>query len=51
MVPGKAGFDSMKKEDYGLVELPSEERHGFVWAVLSADATIDLDTHLAPIES
>lgn len=51
MVPGKAGFDSMNKEDYGLVELPSEERHGFVWAVLSADATIDLDTHLGPIES
>lgn len=46
MVPGMSGFDSMDTRDYGLVELPSEERHGFIWAVLSADATIDLDAHL-----
>ncbi|MDH6245685.1 SRPBCC family protein [Mycobacterium sp. OTB74] len=46
MVPGKAGFDSMDTKDYGLVELPSEERHGFIWAVLTADASIDLDAHL-----
>ncbi len=46
MVPGKAGFDSINIKDYGLVELPSEERHGFIWAVLTADATIDLDKHL-----
>ncbi|MGA5544878.1 aromatic ring-hydroxylating oxygenase subunit alpha [Mycobacterium sp. NPDC051198] len=49
MVPGKAGFDTMDPADYGLVELPSEERHGFVWAVLTADATIDLDAHLGPL--
>ena len=30
-VPGKAGFDPMDTKDYGLVELPSEERHGFIW--------------------
>ncbi|MEU0495584.1 SRPBCC family protein [Mycobacterium sp. NPDC006124] len=49
MVPGKAGFDSMNTADYGLVELPSQERHGFVWAVLSADSTIDVDAHLGPV--
>jgi choline monooxygenase len=49
MVPGSAGFDSMNKADYGLVELPSEERHGFIWAVLTADAAIDLDAHLGDI--
>ncbi|OBB27414.1 aromatic ring-hydroxylating oxygenase subunit alpha [Mycolicibacterium fortuitum] len=49
MVPGKAGFDTMDSADYGLVELPSEERHGFVWAVLTADATIDLDSHLGSL--
>lgn len=49
MVPGKAGFDSMNQKDYGLVELPSEERYGFIWAVLSADASIDLDAHLGGI--
>jgi len=46
MVPGKAGFDSMDTKEYGLVELPSEERHGLIWAVLAAGATIDLDAHL-----
>ena len=50
MVPGKAGFDSMNTRDYGLVELPNEERHGFIWAVLAADAGIDLDAHLGAIE-
>jgi choline monooxygenase len=51
MVPGKAGFDSMDTKDYGLVELPSEERHGFIWAVLTADATIDLDAHLGALDA
>ena len=50
-VPGKAGFDSMDFADYGLVELPSEERHGFVWAVLTAGADIDLDAHLGVLGS
>ncbi|MCF6386739.1 Rieske 2Fe-2S domain-containing protein [Mycobacterium sp. MBM] len=50
MVPGKAGFDSMDVKDYGLVELPSEERYGFIWAVLTADASIDLDAHLGPMK-
>lgn len=48
-VPGKAGFDSMNKADYGLVELPSQERHGFIWAVLTAGADIDVDGHLGAI--
>src|SRR6478609_4282280 len=50
MVPGKSCFDSMDVRDYGLVELPSEERYGFIWAVLTADATIDLDAHLGPLK-
>jgi phenylpropionate dioxygenase-like ring-hydroxylating dioxygenase large terminal subunit len=45
-VPGNAGFTGMDKNDYGLVELPNQERHGFIWAVLSADADIDVDAHL-----
>lgn len=51
MVPGKTGFDSMDTKNYGLVELPSEERHGFIWAVLTADATIDLDAHLGILDA
>ncbi|MDF3336831.1 aromatic ring-hydroxylating dioxygenase subunit alpha [Mycolicibacterium septicum] len=49
MVPGKSGFDTMDPKEYGLVELPSEERYGFVWAILTADATIDLDSHLGAL--
>ncbi|MCD5418034.1 aromatic ring-hydroxylating dioxygenase subunit alpha [Rhodococcus pyridinivorans] len=45
-VPGKAGFDDIDRNDYGLVELPSEERHGFIWGVLDADVPLDLDSHL-----
>lgn len=48
-LPGKAGFDDIDPDQYGLVELPSEERHGFVWAVLTADATLDLDAHLGAL--
>ena len=50
-LPGPGGFDSMNRKDYGLVELPSEERHGFIFAVLSADGTIDLDAHLGPLDA
>jgi phenylpropionate dioxygenase-like ring-hydroxylating dioxygenase large terminal subunit len=39
----------MDNADYGLVELPSQERYGFIWAVLTADAAIDLDAHLGPL--
>src|SRR5690606_28865793 len=45
-VPGKEGFTGMDRADYGLVELPSQESHGFVWAVLTAGGTIDVDAHL-----
>ncbi|WP_328359443.1 Rieske 2Fe-2S domain-containing protein [Mycobacterium sp. NBC_00419] len=48
-IPGKAGFDSMDKGDYGLVELPNEERYGFIWAVLTAGLAIDLDAHLGAV--
>lgn len=48
-VPGSAGFTGMDKDDYGLVELPNQERHGFIWAVLSAGAHIDVDAHLGDV--
>jgi phenylpropionate dioxygenase-like ring-hydroxylating dioxygenase large terminal subunit len=49
VVPGKSGFDSMNTADYGLVELPSQESHGFVWAVLTAGGRIDVAAHLGPL--
>lgn len=48
-LPGKAGFGGIDLKDYGLVELPSEERYGFVWAVLTSDAGIDVDAHLGEL--
>ena len=34
----------------GLTELPSEERHGFVWAVLTPGLPIDVAAHLGPVD-
>ena len=48
-VPGSTGFTGMSKADYGLVELPNQERHGFIWAMLSADGDIDVDAHLGDL--
>ena len=31
-IPGREGFDDIDVATHGLVELPSEERHGYVWA-------------------
>ena len=50
-LPGAAGFDEVDRADYGLVELPSEERHGFVWAVLTAGEDIDVAAHLGPLDA
>jgi choline monooxygenase len=49
-LPGSAGFEGIDRSEYGLVELPSEERHGFVWVVLTAGAPLDLDAHLGPLD-
>jgi choline monooxygenase len=49
-MPGQDGFEGLARDDYGLVELPSEERHGFVWAVLTVGAPIDVAAHLGPLD-
>jgi phenylpropionate dioxygenase-like ring-hydroxylating dioxygenase large terminal subunit len=33
---------------FGLVELPAQERHGFVWVVDRVGAPIDVEAHLGP---
>jgi phenylpropionate dioxygenase-like ring-hydroxylating dioxygenase large terminal subunit len=43
-----AGLDYSQ---YGLVELPSEERHGLVWAILTPGASIDVAKHLGPVDA
>jgi choline monooxygenase len=50
-VPGDEGFAGLDRDAYGLVELPSEERHGFVWVVLTRDGALDLDDHLGSLDA
>lgn len=50
-IPGREGFAGIDPADHGLVELPSEERHGFLWAVLTAGAPFDLTEHLGPLDA
>lgn len=50
-MPGQAGFDGLVREDYGLVALPTEERHGFVWVVLTVGAPIDVAAHLGQLDA
>ena len=47
--PGSAGFDDRDPATLGLVELPSEVRHGFVWALRDPNGVLDLDDHLGPL--
>jgi choline monooxygenase len=49
-LPGQEAFTELDRSAYGLVELPSEERNGFVWAVLTAGADIDVAAHLGPLD-
>jgi choline monooxygenase len=45
--------DRHKKLDlsqYGLTELPCEERHGFIWVVLRPNHPIDVAAHLGPLD-
>lgn len=50
-IPGQEGFAGVDPADHGLVELPSEERHGFVWGVLTAGTPIDVAAHLGPLDA
>lgn len=50
-MPGARGFDTVDRTTSGLVALPCEERHGFVWIVLTAGAPLDLDAHLGPLDA
>ncbi|MDT7610241.1 MAG: hypothetical protein QOG96_4744 [Pseudonocardiales bacterium] len=41
-------FGEIDRADHGLVELPTQERHGFIWLVDDADADIDVADWLGP---
>lgn len=49
-MPQAVGFDSINRDDHGLVELPAYERFGLVWVVPSPQQDeIDIDAWLAPM--
>jgi phenylpropionate dioxygenase-like ring-hydroxylating dioxygenase large terminal subunit len=50
-MPLRNRFDDLDLSGYGLVELPSEERHGFVWAVLTPGHPIDVAAHLGELDA
>jgi choline monooxygenase len=50
-MPLRDRHDGFDLSPYGLVELPSEERHGFVWVVLQRDHPIDVAAHLGELDT
>lgn len=50
-MPLRDRFDGFDFAAYGLVELPTEERHGFVWVVLQPDHPIDVAAHLGELDA
>ncbi len=48
-VPSSA-FPGLDLASHGLVELPVEERHGFIWVVATPGASIDVAAHLGKLD-
>ena len=50
-MPQPVGFDSVDRNERGLVELPAYEHHGLIWVVPSPQSTdIDMAAWLAPFD-
>ncbi len=50
-MPLRDRYEQLDLSTLGLVELPSEERHGFVWVVLTPGWPIDVAAHLGELDS
>jgi phenylpropionate dioxygenase-like ring-hydroxylating dioxygenase large terminal subunit len=48
MVTRDSTFGEIDRNEHGLVELPCQERHGFIWVVDNAHASIDVADWLGP---
>ncbi|MDZ7884564.1 MAG: SRPBCC family protein [Mycobacterium sp.] len=48
MVTRDKTFGDIERDEHGLIELPCEERHGFVWVVDNAHENIDVAGWLGP---
>jgi phenylpropionate dioxygenase-like ring-hydroxylating dioxygenase large terminal subunit len=49
-VPHREGFSGLNFSQQGLQELPLEERHGFVWIVLTPGEKIDIASYLGDLD-
>jgi phenylpropionate dioxygenase-like ring-hydroxylating dioxygenase large terminal subunit len=49
-LPLRDRYEGLDLSRLGLVELPSEERHGFIWVVLRPDVKIDVAAHLGELD-
>ena len=47
-MPLRQRYQGLDLTQLSLVELPSQERHGFLWVVLTPDHPIDVAAHLGP---
>ncbi len=47
-VPGAEGFNEMRRQERGLIELPVEEKYGLIFCAAHPDAHFSLDEHLGP---
>jgi phenylpropionate dioxygenase-like ring-hydroxylating dioxygenase large terminal subunit len=50
-MPLRDRYEGLELTELGLVELPSEERHGFLWVVLTPGAPIDVAAHLGGLDA
>lgn len=50
-MPLRNRHDGFDLSPYGLVELPLEERHGFLWVVLTPGHPIDVAAHLGELDT
>ncbi len=47
-VPHADDFGAISRQEYALIALPAEERHGLVWVMLTAERSIDVASFLGP---
>ena len=50
-MPHRDRFEGLDLSRLSLVELPSEERHGFLWVVVRPGAEIDVAAHLGELDA
>jgi phenylpropionate dioxygenase-like ring-hydroxylating dioxygenase large terminal subunit len=50
-IPRPEAFPNLDEKQYGLTEVPVEERHGFIWVLPTPGAKIDVAAHLGALDA